>query len=196
MNLQMFAEGEGGTNPTEGEGHDNGTDETGFTPITDQSALDAHTNKAVQTALAKKQKQYEADLQAKIDEAIKKQKEYSELSEEDRRNKELEDQKAQFEKEKAEFQYKQLLVDVKNDLVDKGLPTDVADIVAVNGDAEKSLDNVKRLAKVIEDAKAEERKSFIRQSEPGYGSTGSEAKTNRGAELARKNKASLNSKPL
>lgn len=196
MNLQMFAEGEGGTNPTEGEGHDNGTDETGFTPITDQSTFDSLTNKAVQSALAKQQKKFEADLQTRIDEALKKQKEYSQLSEEDRRTKELEDQKAQFEAEKAKFEYDKLLVQVMKDLSEKGLPTDVADIVAIKGDAEKSLENVTRLAKVIEDAKAEERKLVIRQNDPGYGATGTSAQTNRGAELAKKNKVTLNSKAL
>lgn len=191
LNLQMFAEGEGETTGDEGN-----IGENNFTPITDQSTLDALTNKAVQAALAKKQKQYEADLQAKIQEEVNKQKEYSQLSDEDRRNKELEDEKAQFEKEKAEFKYKTLLVEVKNDLADKGLPTDIADIVAVAGDDAKSLDNVKRLAKVIEDARAEERKAAIRQSEPSNGGNGTSTPTNRGAELARKNKVTLTNKPL
>lgn len=196
LNLQMFADGEAEATNDEGVGSNEEDGETGFKPITDRSTFDSLTNKAVQSALAKQQKKFEADLQTRIDEALKKQKEYSQLSEEDRRTKELEDQKAKFEAEKAKFEYDKLLVQVMKDLSEKGLPTDVADIVAIKGDAEKSLENVTRLAKVIENAKAEERKLVIRQNDPGYGATGTSVQTNRGAELARKNKATTNSKPL
>lgn len=196
LNLQLFADGEAEATNNEGVGSNEEDGESGFKPITDQSTFDSLTNKAVQSALAKQQKKFEADLQTRIDEALKKQKEYSQLSEEDRRTKELEDQKAQFEAEKAEFEYSKLLVDVKSDLADKGIDVTIAEVIAIKGDAEKSLENVNKIAKVIEEAKAEERRLVVRQSEPGYGATGASTQTNRGAELAKKNNATTNSKPL
>lgn len=192
MNLQMFAKADetGGGTPdpeTEIETEEN----EGETQLpTNQSELDALINKANQKAIenAKKGLFTKEQVQQMVQDEISKEKEYADLSEDERKQREFEEQKSEFEKQKAEFEYDKLITDVKADLVERGLPTNFAETLAVKGDKEQSLSAVVEFEKAFKQALAEERKNDYKQNIPGSGGgTGGESKS-LGAELGKKNK--------
>lgn len=189
MNLQMFAKADetGGT-PPDPEVDETNEDETELP--TSQSELDALINKANQKAIenAKKGLFTKEQVQQMVQDEISKEKEYADLSEDERKKREFEEEKSEFEKQKAEFEYDKLITDVKADLVERGLPTNFAETLAVKGDKEQSLSAVVEFEKAFKQALAEERKNDYKQNIPGSGGgTGSESKS-LGAELGKKNK--------
>lgn len=93
-----------------------------------QSELDSIVNKAVQTALKNHKKGEEARVNEAIAKALQKEQDYSKLSAAERASKEFEDQKAEFEKQVAQFEFEKLNMAVKEDLVSKGLPVELADM--------------------------------------------------------------------
>ena len=185
MNLQMFAAddggGNGGENP-EPEVDETKEDETGLP--TSQSELDALINKSNQKAIenAKKSLFTEEQVQELVQAEMKKQKEYAELSEDEREKREFEEQKTKFEEQLAEFEYEKLLTEVKSDLVDKGLPASFAEVLAIKGDNEKSFEMVKNFETEWNQALAKQRKEDFKQSSPGVGANGSK-QTSYGARL-------------
>lgn len=189
MNLQMFAAddggGEGGTPPNpEHEGHEN-NEETSLPK--NQSELDALINKANQKAIenARKDLFTEEQVQEMVQAEMKKQKEYADLSEDERELREFEEQKSKFEQQREEFEYEKLLTEVKSDLVDRGLPVSFAEVLAIKGDNEKSFEMVKTFETEWNQALAEQRKDQFKQTTPGIGSTGN-TKTSYGARLGAK----------
>lgn len=143
-----------------------------------QSELDSLTNKAVQKAL----ENYKAGEQKRIAEAIKKEKDYANLSATERAKQEFEDQQAAFAKEKAEFEREKLVVQVEKDLVAKGLPAEFAEMLAV-GDAETALAQVGKFEAAFNAAVNAKVKESLRQPAPIEGGSGS-GQVNYGAHLA------------
>lgn len=187
-NLQLFAEGgDGGDNSGAGEntgdqepektGND-GENSSGFKAPQSQSELDSLTNRAVQKALEK----YKAGEKERIAEAIKKEKDYANLSAAERAKKEFEDQQKTFAEEKAAFEHEKLVVQVEKDLVSKGLPAEFAELLAV-GDAKSALEQVGKFETAFNAAVNAKVKESLRQPAPASGGSGS-AQTNYGAKLA------------
>lgn len=187
-NLQLFAEGgDNGGNSGAGEntgdqesektGND-GENSSGFKAPQSQSELDSLTNKAVQKALEK----YKAGEKERIAEAIKKEKDYANLSAAERAKKEFEEQQASFAKEKEAFEHEKLVVQVEKDLVSKGLPAEFAELLAV-GNAETALEQVSKFETAFNAAVNAKVKESLRQPAPASGGSGS-AQTNYGAKLA------------
>lgn len=143
-----------------------------------QSELDSITNKAVQKAL----ENYKAGEKKRIAEAIKKEKDYASLSDDERDKKEFEDQQAAFAKEKAAFEHEKLVVQVEKDLISKGLPAEFAELLAV-GDAATALAQVGKFEVAFNAAVSEKVKESLRQPAPESGGNGS-SQVNYGARLA------------
>lgn len=184
FDLQFFAENDA---PTENVVNDEtaNTRETETPTTFTQSQLDSEVNRAVQKALAKQQADFEAQKDEIAKNAIEKEKDYAQLSEEERRQRELDDERANFEKERAEFKHDKLVADIKADLADKGLPTDYAELLAVEGSAEKAVERAGKLQERFNEAVAKEVKAQLAQSTPGFGSTKAETATNIGANLGK-----------
>lgn len=127
-------------------------------------------------------------IQDAIAEALKKEKDYSQLSEEERAKREFEDSKKAFAEEKAKFEHDKLVVQVEKDLVSKGLPAEFAELFALDT-AENSLKKVGEFEAVFNQAVAEAVKVSLRQKAPGIG-TSSVKQTNYGASLAQHANAS------
>ena len=180
MNLQYFAEED---DHEEENQEDKNNEEESQLP-TNQSELDALINKANQKAIenAKKDLFTKEDLDKAIQDELKKQKEYADLSEDEREQREFEEQKTKFEEQKAEFEYEKLLTEVKADLVDKGLPASFAEVLSIKGDNEKSFEMVKNFENEWNEALAKQRKEDFKQSSPGVGGNGSN-QTSYGARL-------------
>nr|DAP71590.1 MAG TPA: Major head protein [Caudoviricetes sp.] len=150
-----------------------------------QSELDSIVNKAVQTALKNQKKGEEARVSEAIAKALQKEQDYSKLSAAERASKEFEDQKAEFEKQVAQFEHEKLTMAVKEDLVSKGLPVELADMFSHAENAAEALKLVGTFEKVFNDAVADQVKATIRQNSPKAASAGSAQTDNFGAQLAK-----------
>lgn len=150
-----------------------------------QSELDSIVNKAVQTALKNQKKSEETRINEAIAKALKKEQDYSKLSAAERASKEFEDQKAEFEKKVAQFELEKLNMAVKEDLVSKVLPVELAEMFSHAGNAAEALKMVGKFEKVFNDAVAEKVKTTIRQNAPKAASIGGTQTDNFGAKLAK-----------
>lgn len=150
-----------------------------------QSELDSIVNKAVQTALNNHKKGEEKRVNEAIAKALQKEQDYSKLSAAERASKEFEDQKAEFEKQVAQFEFEKLNMAVKEDLVSKGLPVELAGMFSHAENAAEALKMVGTFEKVFNDAVAEKVKTTIRQNAPKAASIGGTQTDNFGAKLAK-----------
>lgn len=150
-----------------------------------QSELDSIVNKAVQTALNNHKKGEEKRVNEAIAKALQKEQDYSKLSAAERASKEFEDQKAEFEKQVAQFEFEKLNMAVKEDLVSKGLPVELAGMFSHAENASEALKLVGIFEKVFNDAVAEKVKTTIRQNAPKAASIGGTQTDNFGAKLAK-----------
>ncbi len=193
-NLQTFAEGgEGDTNPaTVDHSHNQEGTNASSSPASDfkapesQSELDSLINKAVQTALGNQKKGEEERVHQAVAEALKKEKDYANLSAQERAKKEFEDRQSEFEKERAAFEYEKLVVQVEKDLVAKGLPSSFAETFAMSGDAETALQAVTEFETAFNKAVADGVKASLRQSAPTANGRSFSQADNYGAKLAQK----------
>ena len=151
-----------------------------------QSELDSIINKAVQTALSNRDKGEQERTAQAVADALQKEKDYANLSAQDRAKKEFEDQQKSFEKERAAFEHEKLVVAVEKDLVAKGLPSALAETFAMAGNAEDALKAVTEFETVFNNAVAEEVKKTIRQNAPQASADGISNTDNYGSRLAQK----------
>ena len=171
---------------TEEVSHDVESDQSSdFQAPQSQSELDSIVNKAVQTALKNQKKSEETRINEAIAKALKKEQDYSKLSAAERASKEFEDQKAEFEKQVAQFEFEKLNMAVKEDLVSKGLPVELAAMFSHAENASEALKLVGTFEKVFNDAVAEKVKTTIRQNAPKAASIGGTQTDNFGAKLAK-----------
>ena len=185
MNLQFFADGDEGDASNGDDAGEESSNEDEFEAPASKSELDSIIGKAVNTALANAKKKSQKEIDDAIQEALKKEKDYSKLSESERKEKEIDDREQALADREAQADYKELLAQVATDLASKKLPGEFAEMLAVQGDNEKSLNNVKQFEKTFNEAVAEQVKVSLRQKTPGF-SGGSTSSTNYGAQVAKK----------
>jgi len=169
----------------QGQGN-NPTPASDFKAPGSQSELDSMINKAVQTALSNRDKGEQERTAQAVADALQKEKDYANLSAQDRAKKEFEDQQKSFEKERAAFEYEKLVVAVEKDLVAKGLPSALAETFAMAGNAENALKAVTEFETVFNNAVAEEVKKTVRQNAPQASADGISNTDNYGSRLAQK----------
>ena len=180
LNLQHFSE-EGATEgavesaPTEPE----------FKAPSSQSELDSIVNKAVQTALNNQKSKSDEDFQKRVEAEIKKREDYAKLSETQKRDRDFEERQNKFNEEVAAFKQSQLIMEVKEDLLSKNLPVELAETFAKHGSAEEALKAVTVLERAFQDAVANAVKASARQTTPGASGTGFDKKMNIGQRLAK-----------
>ncbi|MEZ7737357.1 DUF4355 domain-containing protein [Gemella sanguinis] len=180
LNIQYFSE-EGATEgavesaPTEPE----------FKAPSSQSELDSIVNKAVQTALNNQKSKSEDDFQKRVEAEIKKREDYAKLSETQKRDRDFEERQNKFNEEVAAFKQSQLIMEVKEDLLSKNLPVELAETFAKHGSAEEALKAVTVLERAFQDAVANAVKASARQTTPGASGTGFDKQMNIGQRLAK-----------
>lgn len=180
LNIQYFSE-EGATEgavesaPTEPE----------FKAPSSQSELDSIVNKAVQTALNNQKSKSEDDFQKRVEAEIKKREDYAKLSETQKRDRDFEERQNKFNEEVAAFKQSQLIMEVKEDLLSKNLPVELAETFAKHGTAEEALKAVTVLERAFQDAVANAVKASARQTTPGASGTGFGKQMNIGQRLAK-----------
>ena len=180
LNIQYFSE-EGATEgavesaPTEPE----------FKAPSSQSELDSIVNKAVQTALNNQKSKSDEDFQKRVEAEIKKREDYAKLSETQKRDRDFEERQNKFNEEVAAFKQSQLIMEVKEDLLSKNLPVELAETFAKHGTAEEALKAVTVLERAFQDAVANAVKASARQTTPGASGTGFGKQMNIGQRLAK-----------
>ena len=180
LNIQYFseegaAEGAVESAPTEQD----------FKAPASQSELDSIVNKAVQTALNNQKSKSEDDFQKRVEAEIKKREDYAKLSETQKRDRDFEERQNKFNEEVAAFKQSQLIMEVKEDLLSKNLPVELAETFAKHGSAEEALKAVTVLERAFQDAVANAVKASARQTTPGASGTGFDKKMNIGQRLAK-----------
>lgn len=185
MNLQFFADGDADDASNDDDASAESSNEDEFEAPASKSELDSIIGKAVNTALANAKKKSQKEIDDAIKSALQKEKDLSQLSEEDRKKVEVESERTQFETEKAEFEFEKLVLQTQKDLIEKSLPADFAEWLAVAGDSEKTLENIKTFEAKFKSEVAEQVKVSLRQKTPGF-SGGSTSSTNYGAQVAKK----------
>lgn len=144
MNLQYFAEPEEESEELEGAGSsdDQSGDEAEQIVFNSQEELDKLIAGRVSKERKNLQKQFDENLDEKISAALKKEKDLSKLSKEDREKMELsEKEKKLVEKEKS-IALKEQRYQAIDELQERNLPKSFADVL-VHEDAQKTLDNIK-----------------------------------------------------
>lgn len=144
MNLQYFAESEEESEELEGaeSSDDQSDDEAEQIVFNSQEELDKLIAGRVSKERKNLQKQFDENLDEKISAALKKEKDLSKLSKEDREKMELsEKEKKLVEKEKS-IALKEQRYQAIDELQERNLPKSFADVL-VHEDAQKTLDNIK-----------------------------------------------------
>ena len=157
-NLQLFAEGGDGTGAqgSNGDGTARGRhssdDKEEKEPLTfeeflkgdgNQAEFDRRVQKAIKTAVTKKQQEWRALTDNKLSEAEK----LSKMSEDEREEYKRKKERQEFEAEKAKFERVKLLVTVRVDLQKQNLPIAFAESLALINDAEKIKDAIAGIKK-------------------------------------------------
>lgn len=159
--------------------------EQDFKAPASQSELDSIVNKAVQTALNNQKSKSEDDFQKRVEAEIKKREDYAKLSETQKRDRDFEERQNKFNEEVAAFKQSQLIMEVKEDLLSKNLPVELAETFAKHGSAEEALKAVTVLERAFQDAVANAVKASARQTTPGASGTGFDKQMNIGQRLAK-----------
>lgn len=129
-----------------------------------ESESDKKLEKALQTARAK----WEKEFQEKLEQEKKEAERLAKLSERERKEEELKKREEEIEKRLRELELKELKTDAIADLNNKGLPSEFADFLLAD-DAEKTLENINRFKETFDKAVNEAVKERLRQDTPPAG---------------------------
>lgn len=167
LNLQFFAD----ENPDDKSTDDNNNDEqVTLTQEELNKKIESESDKRLAKVLAKKQAEWEASLDEKVEAKLKEDKRLSKLSEADRKEELLSQKEKDLARREAEIARTQVKADVISALSERKLPTQLAEFITLE-DNEQALEQIKTLNTVIDDIKREAVKEATRQSVPGAGST-------------------------
>lgn len=165
LNLQFFAdndEGEPGqSNDKKSENNSDQEQET-YT----RSEVDSQISKAVETALSKRDRKHQQELDKAREEAKKEAESYAKLTEKEKKDKEIEKREQALAEKEKEFKLRELKADVESDLKEKGLPTSFAQSLIHLEDAEQINEVVKAIKQDFDNAVQEQVKEATRQSTP------------------------------
>lgn len=126
-----------------------------------QKKIEAEADRKLDTALKKKQKEWEAQLEAEKKEAER----LAKLSEKERKDEELLKKEQDIAKRLAELERKELKADAIADLSKKELPVKFADFLLAEN-AEKTLENINSFKKAFDDAVAAKVKETLAGKPP------------------------------
>lgn len=190
LNLQFFAE-DNGDDPEkqkEEQQQDNDNENQDNEKTFSQSELDSQVSKAVDKALANRERKHQEEIEKIKEDARKEGESYAKLTEKEKQEKALSEREQRLEEREKAIRLNQLKSDVEFDLKEKGLPTSFAESLVVLDDNEKINEIVNQIKQDFDEAVQEQVKEATRQNEPNVGATnfGSRQATNKSlADLAR-----------
>lgn len=190
LNLQFFAdndEGEPGQSNDKKPENNSVQEQETYT----RSEVDSQISKAVETALSKRERKHQQELDKAREEAKKEAESYAKLTEKEKKDKEFEKREQALAEKEKEFKLRELKSDVESDLKEKGLPTSFAQSLIHLEDNEQINDVVNSIKEDFDKAVQEQVKEATRQSTPSgqRSDVSSNKKTSDSfAEIARQNR--------
>ena len=190
LNLQFFAdndEGEPGQSNDKKSENNSGQEQETYT----RSEVDSQISKAVETALSKRDRKHQQELDKAREEAKKEAESYAKLTEKEKKDKEIEKREQALAEKEKEFKLRELKADVESDLKEKGLPTSFAQSLIHLEDNEQINEVVNAIKEDFDRAVQEQVKEATRQSTPSgqRSDVSSNKKTSDSfAEIARQNR--------
>ena len=190
LNLQFFAdndEGEPGQSNDKKSENNSGQEQETYT----RSEVDSQISKAVETALSKRDRKHQQELDKAREEAKKEAESYAKLTEKEKKDKEIEKREQALAEKEKEFKLRELKADVESDLKEKGLPTSFAQSLIHLEDNEQINEVVNSIKEDFDRAVQEQVKEATRQSTPSgqQSDVSSNKKTSDSfAEIARQNR--------
>ena len=190
LNLQFFAdndEGEPGQSNDKKSENNSGQEQETYT----RSEVDSQISKAVETALSKRDRKHQQELDKAREEAKKEAESYAKLTEKEKKDKEIEKREQALAEKEKEFKLRELKADVESDLKEKGLPTSFAQSLIHLEDNEQINEVVNAIKEDFDRAVQEQVKEATRQSTPSgqQSDVSSNKKTSDSfAEIARQNR--------
>lgn len=167
LRLQFFAENEGETeNTNENDNKESENDNDSKQETYTKNEVDSAISKAVDSALKKRDRKHQQELEYAREEARKKAESYAKLTEKEKRDKKMEEREKALAEEKKEFELSRLKYDVESDLKEKKLPTSFAESLIHLEDVEKINEAVKEIKADFDNAVQEQVKEATRQSTP------------------------------
>lgn len=152
-----------------------------LTQIELDKKIESEADRKLNSALQKKQQEWDNQLQEKINEALKENERLSKLSEKERKDEEITQREKKIAEREAEIARKELKADAIADLADKELPSSFADFL-LGDDAEKTLENINNFKTAFDSAVNEAVKEKLRQDTPPAG--GGRINTNQSKSVA------------
>lgn len=190
LNLQFFAdndEGEPGQSNVDKPENNSDQEQETYT----RSEVDSQISKAVETALSKRDRKHQQELDKAREEAKKEAESYAKLTEKEKKDKEIEKREQALAEKEKEFKLRELKADVESDLKEKGLPTSFAESLIHLEDNEQINDVVNSIKEDFDKSVQEQVKEATRQSTPSgqQSDVSSNKKTSDSfAEIARQNR--------
>jgi hypothetical protein len=167
LNLQFFAENEGDSEKTnENDNKESENDNDSKQETYTKNEVDSAISKAVDSALKKRERKHQQELEYAREEARKKAESYAKLTEKEKRDKEIEEREQALAEKEKEFKLRELKSDVESDLKEKKLPTSFAESLIHLEDVEKINEVVKEIKADFDNAVQEQVKEVTRQSTP------------------------------
>jgi hypothetical protein len=143
-----------------------------------QSELDAAISRAVEAHSKKKEKEFQKLLEKAKEDGVVKGKSYADLTEEQRKERDLEERMAALETKEREINTRERKAAITADLAQMELPTDLADILVQETSDAKVKTAVAAVKKAFDEAVNAKVKASLRQPDPKTGGSGAgKAKT-------------------
>lgn len=148
MNLQMFAEPQGGTGDNQqqnNQSHDTQEPKTITLTIEEfEREKQREADRRVQQALAKEREKLLAQMREEIERERREAEELAKLSERERQKRELEKEREKLEAEKRAFYRERMKLQAEQELLNRGLPTVFASYILADT-AEATLEVINEL---------------------------------------------------
>ena len=174
LNLQHFAEGEGGqgddgqTDPPEGdEGKGDGEPIT-LTAEELQRKIESESDKKLDKVLQKEREKRDAEIEARVQKALQEDKRLSKLSEAEKQEEKLKQREQKLVEREKEIQAAQVRSDAINELSNRKIDTNFVDFLATD-DADETFDNIKKFNDLLDEVINEAVKASTRQDPPTRG---------------------------
>lgn len=142
-----------------------------------QSELDAAISRAVEAHSKKKEKEFQKLLEKAKEDGVVKGKSYADLTEEQRKERDLEERMAALEAKEREINTRERKAAITADLAQMELPADLADILVQETSDAKVKTAVAAVKKAFDEAVNAKVKASLRQPDPKTGGSAGKAKT-------------------
>lgn len=156
MNLQFFADEGGNDNPQGNEGNpddqqQNNEEKIVLTAEELQRKIDSETDRKLEKALKTARAKWEKEFQEKLEQEKREAERLAKLSEKERKEEELRKREEELERRLRELERKELKADAIGVLTEKQLPTEFVDFL-LGEDAESTLENINAFKKAFDEA--------------------------------------------